>query len=140
MVKVSLIDKYRTPNSDKIWKWLSYPYRIFKILRKITWVYRFFNNLDNHMVYAPVVYAPSVGIFSFTTLYKAQPAACIYQLICRSKLWLDWIPLTARIFKIPQELILHHSPECFVLKEFGGVGFSRHVTDITCSLSWYDLF
>ena len=36
----------------------------------------------------------------------------------------------ARIFKIPNELILNYSPEYSVSMELGGIGFFRHVTDI----------
>ena len=36
----------------------------------------------------------------------------------------------ARIFKIPNELILNHSSEYSVLRELGGIGFFRHVADI----------
>ena len=46
----------------------------------------------------------------------------------------------ARIFKIPHELILNHSPEYSVLREFGGVGFFRHVTDINVDDSYQPHF
>ena len=104
--------------------------QIFKMIIVSLQIFR------NWIFYVQTSLNLSVTICSFTALRKAQSAACIYQLICRSKLWLDWIPLMARIFKIPNELILNHSPEYSVLREFGGVGFFRHVTDINVDDSY----
>ena len=115
MVIISLIENYRSPNLDKISKWLWYPYRFFEILFFISKFWKKY--VQKHWT----LYC-SVTICSFTTFHKAQPAACIYHLICRSKLWLDWIPLVARIFNISHEFSLNHS-ESSVLREFGGVGF-----------------